>query len=75
MLSSIPGNNVRESENELRFKEERTGLLSNQIHLDKYKTETLHELKLIENQRNCTSWQKLEMIDYVLRSQHIPPGE
>lgn len=40
-----------ESDIELRFKEERTGLLSNQVHLDKYQPETMHELELIEKRK------------------------
>ena len=40
-----------ESESELRFKEERTGLLSNQVHLEKYHQETMHELELIEKRK------------------------
>jgi hypothetical protein len=48
LLSGKP----QESESEVRFKEERTGLLSNQVHLDKYHRETMHEIELIEKRRN-----------------------
>ena len=42
---------IRENLNEVRFKEERTGLLSNEVHLDKYPQETRHELELMEKQK------------------------
>lgn len=47
---------LRPTENELRYKEERTGLLSNQVHLDKYTRETMHELEQIKNRRLSPSF-------------------
>lgn len=58
---------LHESEHELRFKEERTGLLSNQVHLDKYHTETMHELEQIEKRRNSPTAQSFEMLEFVLQ--------
>ena len=49
---ALPIYNVRESQCELRFKEERTGLLSNKIHLDKYKQERDKVLQKIQEIAN-----------------------
>lgn len=57
---------MRETENELRFKEERTGLLTNQVHLDKYRPETMHELQQMELRSNSPSYQNTQMMHYFL---------
>lgn len=59
MLNALPPQQTfsfRATESELRYKEERTGLLSNQVHLDKYTRETMHELEQIKNRRLSPSF-------------------